>query len=116
MYKTAVQQKPGIVPDMMQWMSQEAARQNIPPHVMFGGLIMDEMSIQEDLAITKDKQGQQLVGLSDSGKQCFLMNMADGGRVDRKLANHVLQYSFHGLSGFRWSFANYPNNQGSPAE
>ena len=115
-YKNAVQQKPGIVPEMMQWMSQEASRQNIPSHGMYGGLIMDEMSIQEDLVITTDKDGQHLVGLSDSGKECFLMNVADNGHLDRKLANHVLQYFFHGLSGFRWPFANYPNNQASPAE
>ena len=115
-YKNAVQQKPGIVTDMMQWMQQEALRQNVPPHGMYGGLIMDEMSIQEDLVIASDKTGQHLVGLSDSGKECFLMNSANSGCLDRQLANHVLQYFFHGLSGFRWPFANYPNNQASPAE
>ena len=115
-YKNAIQQKPGIVTDMMQWMQQEALRQNVPPHGMYSGLIMDEMSIQEDLVIASDKTGQHLVGLSDSGKECFLMNSANSGCLDRQLANHVLQYFFHGLSGFRWPFANYPNNQASPPE
>lgn len=67
-YKNAVSQKPGVNPDMMQWMQQEANRQNVPSHGMYGGIIMDEMSIQEDLAIVSCNKGQQLVGLSDSGK------------------------------------------------
>ena len=89
-------------------MSQEASRQNIPSHGMYGGLIMDEMSIQEDLVITTDKDGQHLVGLSDSGKECFLMNVADNGHLDRKLANHVLQYFFSWLVWLSLAFFKLP--------
>ena len=67
---------------------------------MYGGLIMDEMSIQEDLVFSSDKNDQHLVGLSDSGKQCFLMTAAVKGRLYRKLANHVLQNLFHGCLVF----------------
>ena len=73
-------------------------------HMECTEVLSDEMSIQEDLIITSNKNEQHLVGLSDSGKECFLM---------RQMANHVLQYFFYGLSNFRWPSANYPNNQAS---
>ncbi len=38
------------------------------------------------------------------------------GKFESKLANHVIQYIFHGITGFRWPFANYPNTQAAPAD
>lgn len=46
LYKNAVQQKPGIVPDLMLWMTNEAIRQNRLQKDTVGGIILDEMAIQ----------------------------------------------------------------------
>jgi hypothetical protein len=47
-YKNAVKQKHGIIPDMMAWMKNEAGRLKIEKEGFYGGLLLDEMSIQED--------------------------------------------------------------------
>ena len=104
-----------MVPDMMQWMRQEASRQNLPPHGMYGGLIMDEMSIQEDLVFSSDKNDQHLVVLSDSSKQCFLISGSQRSFIQETGQSRFAEF-VSWLPGFRWPFANYLNNQASPAE
>lgn len=53
LYKNSVRQGPGILPDIMTWMKNEAIRQNIPTSGYYGGIILDEMSIQKDLHKTR---------------------------------------------------------------
>ena len=101
---------------MMEWMLNEAQRQNLTQVGYFGGLILDEMSIQEDIQIVHYKSGSSLVGLTDSGPEIKMMHAASTGKAESKMANHVLQYIFHGITGFRWPFANYPNTQASPSD
>jgi hypothetical protein len=50
-YKNAVNQEPGICKDNLEWMANEAKRLNVPPVGMRGGLLLDEMQIQEDLQV-----------------------------------------------------------------
>lgn len=83
LYKNSVRQGPGIQPDMMTWMKNEAIRQNIPTSGYYGGTILYEMSIQEDLQIVNTKQGLQIHGLTDSDK------MLNAGCVSESLANYV---------------------------
>ncbi|CAG2213956.1 unnamed protein product [Mytilus edulis] len=116
LYKNAVHQCPGIVPDMMLWMCNEAKRQNLVTEDYFGGLILDEMAIQENLQIVNTKSSTKLYGLSDSGLDVQQMQALNEGIFESKLANHVQQYIFSGLTGYRWSFANFPNLQAPPAE
>ena len=47
-YKNCIQQKPGINADMFKWLYTEANRLKCEKN---GGLIIDEMSVQEDLQI-----------------------------------------------------------------
>ena len=115
-YKNAIIQKPGIINDMMYWMHSEAKAQNLTIDGYYGGLILDEMAIQEDLQIVRMKNESKLVGLSESGVDVKHMNVLNTGKQDCELANHVLQYLFSGLTGFRWPFANFPNTQAPPAE
>ncbi|CAC5368771.1 unnamed protein product [Mytilus coruscus] len=115
-YKNAMQQFPGIVPEMMLWMSNEAKRQNLVTEGYFGGLILDEMAIQEDLQIVNTKASTKFYGLSDSGFDVQRMQALNEGKFESKLANHVQQYIFSGLTGYRWPFANFPNVQAPPAE
>lgn len=116
LYKNSVRQGPGILPDMMTWMKNEAIRQNIPTSGYYGGIILDEMSIQEDLQIVNTKQGSQIHGLADSDETVKYMKMLNAGCVSESLANHVQKYLFNGLSGFRLPFAYFPNRQADPAE
>jgi len=82
----------------------------------YGGIILDEMAIQDDLQIVNTKSGTQIFGLSDTETDVKRMKMLNVGKVEENLANHVQQYVFNGLSGFRWPFANFPNRQADPAE
>ena len=66
-YKNAVHQRSGIFHDMMSWMSSEAKSQCLPMSGYYGGLILDEMAIQEDLQIVNTKNETKFIGLSDSG-------------------------------------------------
>lgn len=115
-YKHAVQQRPGIVTDMMQWMSSEANRQNVNKEGYYGGLILDEMSIQPDLQIVHSKSSSDLVGLAYTDQDIDQLHSSAGGSSEHELANHFQKYVFSGLSGFRWPFANFPNTQASPSE
>lgn len=116
-YKHAVQQKPGIVPNMMQWMYNESMRQISIPEGYYGGIILDEMAIQEDLQIIHTGQSSELYGLTFTGGDLGKMQALNNGEItDCQLANHVQQYVFTGLTGFRWPFANFPNTQAPPAE
>lgn len=116
LYKSVIKQKPGIIPDMMAWMRKEALRQNIQKCGFYGGIILDEMAIQEDLQIVNQGKQTYLHGLVDCEPDVMLMHSINEGKIERKLANHVMQYMFHGLTGFRWPFANYPNAQACPAD
>ncbi|KAL3890552.1 hypothetical protein ACJMK2_002834 [Sinanodonta woodiana] len=116
LYKNAVCQGPGIIPQMMEWMLNEAQRQNLTQEGYFGGLILDEMSIQEDIQIIHYKSGSSSVGLTDSGPEIMMIHTSSMGKAESKMANNVLQYIFRGITGFRWPFANYPNTQESPCD
>lgn len=116
LYKSAIKQKPGIIPDMMAWMRKEALRQNIQKCGFYGGIFLDEMAIQEDLQIVNQEKQTYLHGLVDCERDVMLMHSINEGKIERKLANHVMQYMSHGLTGFRWPFANYPNAQACPAD
>lgn len=64
-YKNSVQQKPGINEDVLHWMYLDAKNRKLPPQGYHGGLIFDEMSIQDDLQIHQKK----LVGLQNMGSE-----------------------------------------------
>lgn len=48
-YKLVVKQRFGIIFEMMQWMRNEVINLNISNEGLYGGIIFDEMFIQEDL-------------------------------------------------------------------
>lgn len=101
---------------MMQWMRNKDINSNISDEGMFGGIILDEMSIQVDLQIVNQGRKSSLYGLVECEADVMLMHNINEGRYENKLANHVMQYLFHGLTGFRWPFANYPTTQSCPAD
>lgn len=50
-YKNFVDQRPGFNSDNLVWMSKEADRRNVTSFGRRGGLLLDEMQIQEDLQV-----------------------------------------------------------------
>ena len=50
-HKNCLEQKPGFIPDMFTWMKQEGDRLGLQDHQRVGAIIIDEMSIQEDLSL-----------------------------------------------------------------
>ena len=50
-YKNCVRQKPGFQLDNLEWMKSEAERRSLPSMGYRGGLLIDEMSVQDDLQV-----------------------------------------------------------------
>jgi hypothetical protein len=50
-YKNCLQQHPGFNPCLLTWMQQEAERRQLQEHQRVGGIVLDEMSVQEDLTV-----------------------------------------------------------------
>lgn len=74
------------------------------------------MAIQEGLQIVNQGKSSSLSGLEECEPDVILMHNSNAGKCESKLANHVMQYIFHGITGFRWPFANYPTAQVAPAD
>jgi hypothetical protein len=101
-HKNSIRQRPGFVEENLSWMSNEAEKQNISDFGKHGGLIIDEMSLQDDLIIERNGDMWHLVGVVDMGETNNNIDIICQGRKTVRLASHALQFVFHGLSGFRW--------------
>lgn len=66
-YKNSVKQSPGFCEDNLLWMNKEMEKQNIPDFRRHGRLIIDEITIQDNLIITKSADAWNLVGFVDIG-------------------------------------------------
>jgi hypothetical protein len=109
-YKNSIKQTTGINNENLQWMEREADRQGVKNFGKRGGLIVDEMSIQDDLVITRKENTWSIVGGVDMGKMNNDIDIICNGGKKEKLATHALQYVFHGFNGFRWPVAYYGAN------
>ena len=116
LYKNCITQKPGINKDMFRWMSLEAERINLNQAGYIGGLLLDEMNIQKDLQIVTKGGEWKLVGLTDMGEGSQAMTAMSKKKPSLALADHALQFLFHGMTGFRMPFASYPTNQANASD
>ena len=114
-YKNKVSQQAGIQRHALEWMRNEALNQNLSTEGYEGGIIIDEMAIQEDLAIKKGNIFQ-LVAFVQGNDESFSMQKILTNNNEIQLANHVLQLVFLGSSGFRFPFAHFPTKQISASE
>jgi len=115
-YKNTVHQEAGININMLQWMSNEAQAKNIPPEGYQGGLIIDEMSIQQDLQFSKTKDNIHLIGFTECTPESVIFQQLKSNKTDRILATHVLQLVFLGFTGYRFPFSHFPSNTASGHE
>ena len=79
---------------------QEADVRDLPKEGYEGGLLIDEMSIQEDLRFKRSSNDIELVGFDDTGDDSRNRHILMGNS-ERKLATHVCQLLFIGHTGFR---------------
>lgn len=82
-------------------MKTEADRLKDDGSVYHGFILLDEMSVQEDLQVVKKGDDWQIVGSVDLGP---LVNNLDNffHTQKGKLATHCFQYMYVSYSGFRW--------------
>ena len=116
LYKNCVEQTPGINPNMMRWMANEARSQNLNAIGYVGGLILDEMNVQKSLDISNKRGEWKMVGFPDLGEGSSAMASLSKNKNTLKLADHMLQFLFHGLTGFRMPFASFPTNQANSCD
>ncbi|XP_069123679.1 uncharacterized protein [Argopecten irradians] len=108
-YKNITPQDPGLSTDILRWMSATARKLNIPPSGYYGGLVHDEMKIQEGLVLNLKGKENTLVGFVDTGAEGKLLRILKEGEVKQHLASEVLQVTFVGYTGFRFPVAHYPS-------
>ena len=69
MYKNCIRQNPGMNHEVFDLMQKEALKWKIPASGYRGGIMLDEMSIQEDLQLKEENGLMKLVGLVDLGQE-----------------------------------------------
>ena len=105
-------QNPGINDDVLHWMWLSAIN-TVPPITIegrYGGIILDECNIQEDVAMNVRSDGIKLNGFVNLGIESAIIDKLLGIK-EPVVANHVLQIVFLGHTGFRFPIAHYPTSQ-----
>jgi hypothetical protein len=107
LYKNRVKQQVGFDDDVFRWMFQEAKRRNITEEGWTGGIILDEMTIQSDIQISKTGDLVELSGFVETGDEGNICHVIRTGKNDETIGTHALQLIFLGISGFRFPFAHF---------
>lgn len=78
LYKNKIDQKAGVNKDVFEWMKSEAELQDIPDEGYEGGLILDEMTIQEDLQMKRSGNEFELIGIKIivQSSFCYVLSIA----------------------------------------
>jgi hypothetical protein len=85
---------------MFQWILNEAKNRNVSPEGYEGGLLIDEMTIQQDIQFSKKGGTLKLIGFEDFAEESKHMNILMNHKKNVCLATHVLQFLFLGTTGF----------------
>jgi hypothetical protein len=93
--KNTVKQTAGVNEPNLEWMRLIANEEGRPLSDFYGGLLIDEMKVQEDIELSNTKNGSILTGLA----KC---------KEELTLASHVLQFLYVGFGGFTFPVAHYP--------
>ncbi len=68
-YKNSIQQNAGLNKEVFELMRDEAKKWKIPKCGYRGGIVLDEMSIQEDIQMKQENGSMKLVGFTDIGEE-----------------------------------------------
>lgn len=88
-------------------MVQEAKKLGDDTNIWHGMLLLDEMSIQQDLQICKRKDKWEIVGAVDLGPLVNNLEQIKKKKQEIQMASHCFQYLFVSFGGFRWPVAYY---------
>jgi len=77
------------------------------------GLILDEMSIQSDLEFCSRDGNVYLWGFKEVTDESEFIDSILSGKKEIKLATHVLQFVFLGVTSFRFPLFHFPTEQAS---
>ncbi|XP_053400344.1 uncharacterized protein LOC123539045 [Mercenaria mercenaria] len=114
-YKNKIDQQTGISKSNLKWMLSEIKLRKLPEDGYEGGLLMDEMAIQEDIQLKKIGDEFEIVGFVECCDETLYMDRLMG-KTDLKMATHVLQILFLGNTGFRFPVGHFATLQACPAE
>ncbi|KAH3805960.1 hypothetical protein DPMN_134270 [Dreissena polymorpha] len=79
LYKNSISHSPGLSRDIFCWMDQEANIMNIPKSGRTGGILLDEMSIQKKIELSKHGKSVEMVGFVEMGEESEnLLAIRDG--------------------------------------
>lgn len=85
----------------------EAKKLGEDSNIWHGMILLDEMSIQQDLQISKKKDKWEIVGAVDLGPLVNNLEELKQKKKDIEMASHCFQYLFVSFGGFRWPVAYY---------
>lgn len=97
-------------------MKSIAVEQNVSKDGYKGGLMIDEMAIQEDLQLKRTGENYELVGFTDIVEEAKSISTIITHKENIQLSTHVLQLVFLGNTGFRFPLAHFPCLQTSASE
>lgn len=106
-YKKVIDQGPGLKDQLLEWMYNNANEAGVNKS---GGIVFDEMSIQEDIQMIRHGLESEYTGFVDMGKESQCMRLLSSGSTTLPMATHMLQFIFLSFDGFRWPFAFFPTN------
>jgi len=115
-YRNKIKQEPGINSENIEWMFNEANKQQLNEESRQGGIVFDEMAIPCDLQIDKKGDVVELCGLVEKGEESDVCTVLRSGKTDKKLGTHVLQFLFLSVTGFRFPFAHFITDQITASE
>ncbi|XP_028392672.1 uncharacterized protein LOC114517214 [Dendronephthya gigantea] len=114
-YKNSVSQQPGWNIEVLNWCRKEAERLKLTEENHWGGLIFDEMKIQEDLQMKVRDGKHELVGMVELGQFHNDVKHIETGSQAAQIATHILQFIFLSDGGFRFPVAHFPTAQCPPS-
>ena len=88
MYKNSVKQEPGFNKEVFELMRDEANKRNVGAEGRFGGIMLDEMAIQEDVQLKQENGVMRLVGVVDTGDEDSYMRAIQSGKTSSS-QNHL---------------------------
>jgi hypothetical protein len=97
LYKNSLKQEPGFDESIFLWMHEEANRLGMDENARIGGIVFDEMSIQEDIELQKNGGVLELCGFTELGAEGDLCQILKKGTRERTMGSHILQLTYCSL-------------------
>lgn len=94
-------------------MYYEATCLEVPKEGFVGGIVVDEMSLQEDLQIAKIRSGIELIGFVNKGHEgntCATLRPVTSEKKNWETMSFNMLF-FLGLTRFRFLFAHFISDQ-----